>query len=265
MNARGELTQLAVPEPRCWGVALTSPRPSGRSGDSDQIAADQPSRHGATRPRRIPTSQPPRTEKIPPSSSRATTPRPRRRPTPSRPRQPNGREPASPPLRRARDRDQIAHPVASSPRTIEAGSRASWSISTSSSESDILITVRPYRSSAAIALFGVIRWITMNSAEDFQHSDGVVARAVLTCRRCGSDPIRAFAAVGGPSSRGGARSAVKPRRGANVSAAAGRILTSAVIVGTDNAARARGCESPPVAGASSPLVPWCGLWQSEVE
>ncbi len=265
MNARGELTQLAVAEPRCWGVALMSPRPSGRTGDSGQIAADQPSRHGATRPRRIPTSQPPRTGKIPPSSSRATTPRPRRRPTPSRPRQPNARKPASPPLRRARDRDQIAHPVASSPRTIEAGSRASWSISMSSSESDILITVPPYRLSAAIGLFGVIRWITMNSAEDFQHSDGVVARAVLTCRRCGSDPIRAFAEVGGPSSRGGARSAVEPRRGANVWAAAGKDDNQRCHRRPDNAARARGCESPPVAGGSSSLVLWCGLWQSEVE
>ena len=35
--------------------------------------------------------------------------------------------------------------------------------------------------------------------DDFQHSDGVVARAVLLHRRYGSEPIRGFAGIGGPS------------------------------------------------------------------
>jgi hypothetical protein len=48
--------------------------------------------------------------------------------------------------------------------------------------------------------------------DDLQHSDGVVARAVLFCRHCGSDPIGPFAGVGDPSKRGGASSAVNPRR-----------------------------------------------------
>jgi hypothetical protein len=38
-----------------------------------------------------------------------------------------------------------------------------------------------------------------SGSDDFQRSDGVVARAVLLRRPCGSEPIRGLAGIGGPS------------------------------------------------------------------
>ena len=88
--------------------------------------------------------------------------------------------------------------------------------------------------------------------DDFQHCDIVAVRALLLCRLgCVSDPIGAFAGVGDPSSRGGARSAVNLRRVAKL-----RLLPKMTSCSTATRWLSSPCCSAGIAAAgSNPSMP----------